>query len=94
MIKIEVVNLYNGTVFYIKGTKLLHREDGPAVIFNKFLIIINTIRNIHYWCLNINFTTRIIKINRLSTRFHNFKFRILNLVYVKVLGEEHVHCYI
>jgi len=34
MIKIEVVNLYNGTVFYIKGTKLLHREDGPAVIFN------------------------------------------------------------
>jgi hypothetical protein len=34
MIEIEVISLYNGTAFYIKGTKVPHREDGPAVIFN------------------------------------------------------------
>ena len=34
MIKIEVVSLYNAIVFYIKGTKVPHREDGPAIIFN------------------------------------------------------------
>ena len=34
MIKIEVVSLYNAIVFYIKGTEVPHREDGPAIISN------------------------------------------------------------
>jgi hypothetical protein len=34
MIEIEKKVLLNRVVFYIKGTRTLHREDGPAIIWN------------------------------------------------------------
>ncbi len=43
MIEVEKVNLNNGILYYIKGTKVLHREDGPA-----FLIKSNRIKKWYY----------------------------------------------
>ncbi len=33
MIEVEIANVNNGIVYYIKGTCILHRDDGPAKIF-------------------------------------------------------------
>ena len=33
MIEIEKKRIKSYTFYYIKGTKILHREDGPAVVY-------------------------------------------------------------
>ena len=33
MIEVEKNTEHNQTLYYIKGTEILHREDGPAVIY-------------------------------------------------------------
>ena len=34
MIEVENITKINRTFYYIKGTEILHREDGPAAIYD------------------------------------------------------------
>ncbi len=43
MIEVDIVKAESYIVYFIKGTYLYHREDGPALIYNNGYIM---------WCLN------------------------------------------